>query len=248
MRELQAENPQLRALLKGMAHQAFGSRSERASTILGNQGILDLGDLVTTPAAAANDDGDAEGKPAVARPRRKRGLMALPAHIERVERVIDPDTLDCPCCAGKLHRIGEDASEALDWVPVIVRVIRTVRRTILKRYNRICIELAEKPEAYAPIYMRTEEGEVLLEDFANGFFTAMHLDMEAWKPFIADPEFGYPLAALLGHSTITGGPSWIEQLGDPRANLALADTWRMVPQIISLIHDQCAFARMTPAA
>lgn len=122
------------------------------------------------------------------------------------------------------------------------------RRTILKRYNRICIELAEKPEAYAPIYMRTEEGEVLLEDFANGFFTAMHLDMEAWKPFIADPEFGYPLAALLGHSTITGGPSWIEQLGDPSANLALVDTWRMVPQIISLINDQCAFARMTPAA
>ncbi|KMS52505.1 hypothetical protein V474_11830 [Novosphingobium barchaimii LL02] len=122
------------------------------------------------------------------------------------------------------------------------------RRTILKRYNRICIELAEKPEAYAPIYMRTEEGEVLLEDFANGFFTAMHLDMEAWKPFIADPQFGYPLAALLGHSTITGGPSWIEQLGDPSANLALVDTWRMVPQIISLINDQCAFARMTPAA
>lgn len=122
------------------------------------------------------------------------------------------------------------------------------RRTILKRYSRICIELAEKPEAYAPIYMRTEEGEVLLEDFANGFFTAMHLDMEAWKPFIADPEFGYPLAALLGHRTITGGPSWIEQLGDPSANLAIADTWRMVPQIISLIHDQCAFARMTPAA
>jgi len=119
------------------------------------------------------------------------------------------------------------------------------RRTILKRYNRICIELAEKPEAYAPIYMRTEDGEVLLEDFANGFFTAMHLDMEAWKPFIADQEFGYPLAALLGHSTITGGQSWIEQLGDPLANLALADTWRMVPQIISLIHDQCAFARMT---
>ncbi|WP_243654479.1 UPF0149 family protein [Novosphingobium sp. PhB57] len=122
------------------------------------------------------------------------------------------------------------------------------RRTILKRYNRICIELAEKPEAYAPIYMRTEEGEVLLEDFANGFFTAMHLDMEAWKPFIAEPEFGYPLTALLAHSTVTGGPSWIEQLGDPLANLALADTWRMVPQIISLIHDQCAFARMTSAA
>ncbi|MFC4595914.1 UPF0149 family protein [Sphingobium tyrosinilyticum] len=117
------------------------------------------------------------------------------------------------------------------------------RRTILKRYNQICIELAGRPEAYAPIYMRTDNGEVLLEDFANGFFTAMHLDMGAWKPFIADRDFGYPLAAILGHSTITGGPSWIEQLGDPLASQALDDTWRMVPQIISFIHDHCAFAR-----
>lgn len=119
------------------------------------------------------------------------------------------------------------------------------RRTILKRYSRICTELAEKPEAYAPIYMRTDDGEVLLEDFANGFLTAMHLDMEAWEPFVSDPEFGYPLAALLGHSTSNGGPSLIEQLGDPLANQALADTWRMVPAIISLIHDLCFVARAT---
>lgn len=117
------------------------------------------------------------------------------------------------------------------------------RRTILKRYNQICIELAERPEAYTPIYMRTDDGRVLLENFANGFFTAMHLDMDAWKPFVTDPEFGYPLAAILGHSTDTGGPSWIEQLGDPLANEALADTWRMVPEIVSFIHDQCAFTR-----
>ncbi|AXB76653.1 IS66 family transposase [Novosphingobium sp. P6W] len=155
VRELQAENAQLRALLKGMAHQAFGSRSERASAILGDQGILDLGDLVTTPAAAANDDGDAEDKPAVARPRRKRGVMALPAHIERVERVIDPDTLDCPCCAGTLHRIGEDASEALDWVPAIVRVIRTVRPRYACRKCREGVVQAPAPRRAIPGSMVT---------------------------------------------------------------------------------------------
>ena len=155
VRELQAENAQLRALLKGMAHQAFGSRSERTSVILGDQGLLDLGDLVTTPATAANDDGDAEDKPTVGRPRRKRGLMALPAHIERVERVIDPDTLDCPCCAGKLHRIGEDASEALDWVPAIVRVIRTVRPRYACRECREGVVQAPAPRRAIPGSMVT---------------------------------------------------------------------------------------------
>ena len=85
------------------------------------------------------------------------------------------------------------------------------------------IELAEQPETYAPIYMRTEDGEVLLEDFANGFFTAMHLDMNAWTPFVDDPEFGLPLAAILGHSTLTGGSSLIAQLDD-QPSRALVDT------------------------
>jgi transposase len=155
VRELQAENSQLRSLLKGMTHQAFGSRSERASAVLGDQGILDLGDLVATPAAAANDDGNAEEKPAISRRRRKRGLMALPAHIERVERVIDPDTLDCPCCAGKLHRIGEDASEALDWVPAIVRVIRTVRPRYACRECREGVVQAPAPRRAIPGSMVT---------------------------------------------------------------------------------------------
>jgi len=179
--------------------------------------------------------------------------------LEQLERwldELDPPVAGVSSIDGFLAAVaaGPSVIDPDVWIKSILREhaqsarSAPARRTILKRYNRICIELAEKPEAYAPIYMRTKEGEVLLEDFANGFFTAMHLDMEAWKPFIADPQFGYPLAALLGHSTITGGPSWSDQLGDPSANLALADTWRMVPQIISLIHDQCAFARMTPAA
>ena len=36
VRALQAENEQLRALLKGVAQQAFGTRSERAAVILGD--------------------------------------------------------------------------------------------------------------------------------------------------------------------------------------------------------------------
>ena len=122
----------------------------------------------------------------------------------------------------------------------------TVHEPNLGNRVRVCnraIELAECPEVYAPIYMRTEDGDVLLEDFANGFFTAMHLDMDAWKPFVSDREFGLPLVAILGQSTIIDGTSWIDQLQDPLANQALADTWRMIPQIISFIHDQCAFAR-----
>lgn len=155
VRELRAENAQLRSLLKGVGHQAYGSRSERASVILGDQGLLDLGDLVSTPITAANDDGKLEEGPAIRRPRRKRGVMALPVHLERVERVLDPETLDCPCCAGKLHKIGEDASEALDWVPAIVRVIRTVRPRYACRKCRDAVVQAPAPRRAIPGSMVT---------------------------------------------------------------------------------------------
>lgn len=152
VRHLQAENDQLRALLKGVAQQAFGVRSERACVVLGDQQCLDLGDLSLIP--AANDDGDRAAATAAAtrptRPRGKRGQMALPAHLDRIEQVIEPDSLDCSCCGGHLHRIGVDASEALDWVPAIVRVIRTLRPRYGCRQCREGVTQAPAPARAIP--------------------------------------------------------------------------------------------------
>jgi transposase len=80
------------------------------------------------------------------RKRAKRNIGALPKHLERIERVIEPASLDCPCCAGGLHRIGEDAAEALDWVPAIIRVIRTVRPKYACRQCQSAIVQAPAPK------------------------------------------------------------------------------------------------------
>jgi transposase len=47
--------------------------------------------------------------------------------IERFQLIIEPGVTVCPCCAGQLHRIGEDISEMLDIVPAVVRVKRIIR-------------------------------------------------------------------------------------------------------------------------
>ena len=33
----------------------------------------------------------------------------------------------CPCCAGALHRIGEDVNDVVDRVPAVLRILRTIR-------------------------------------------------------------------------------------------------------------------------
>ncbi len=157
VRELQAENAQLRSLLKGVVQQAFGTSSERGNVVMGDQGCLALGDLAEVAAPiAANDDGAAApADVSVRRPRRKRGLKALPAHLVRIEKVILPDNLDCACCGGALHPIGEDASEALEWVPAIIRVLRTVRPRYACRQCREGVVQAPAPRRAIPGSMVT---------------------------------------------------------------------------------------------
>ena len=52
---------------------------------------------------------------------------SLPAHLPRIEMVVDIEDHACPCCGNALHRIGEDISERLDIVPAQFRVL-VVRR------------------------------------------------------------------------------------------------------------------------
>ena len=75
----------------------------------------------------------AERKARAAKRRANRG--ALPAHLPRIETVIDVPSTICPCCSGTLHRIGEDVAERLDIVPAQFRVL-VVRRP--KYGCRVC--------------------------------------------------------------------------------------------------------------
>jgi transposase len=42
----------------------------------------------------------------------------LPDHLPREKILLDVPSNACPCCGGTMHRIGENDSEMLDWVPV----------------------------------------------------------------------------------------------------------------------------------
>ena len=59
--------------------------------------------------------------------REPRKARALPDHLPRLERVIEPDSIVCPCGCGDMVRIGEDRTERLDFIPARYQVIVTVR-------------------------------------------------------------------------------------------------------------------------
>ena len=119
---LDAENEALRATISNLKGLIFGTRSERMSVILAEQLALDLDERTRHP-APANDDAPHAATRETERPQRarsKRNIGALPANLPRHEVTIEPETTSCPCCAGTLHRIGEEVSEALDRTPAVV--------------------------------------------------------------------------------------------------------------------------------
>ncbi|MHC2377016.1 IS66 family transposase [Bradyrhizobium liaoningense] len=144
----EGENDDLRAEIATLKSLIFGARSERAAIVCAEQIAFDL-ERTAGSQLPANDD-----KPDAPRPERrkaKRNIGALPAHLPRVERVIEPASTLCPCCTGQMHRIGEESSEALDRVPAWLRVLRTIRP---KYACRSC----EGPIVQAPAPARLVEG------------------------------------------------------------------------------------------
>jgi transposase len=144
----QAEIEKLRLLIRRLQRGQFGRRSEKLDP---DQLQLGLEDLEQTAAAAeAAEEAASRGSDTPRPPRvRRRNLGALPAHLPRVEVLVDVEDKSCPCCGGTLHVIGEDTSEMLDIVPAQLRV-KVIRRP---RYGcRACAEaVVQAPAPERPI-------------------------------------------------------------------------------------------------
>jgi transposase len=118
-------NERLEAILAQLRRMHFGRHSEKLSP---DQLDLALEDL--EQAAAEIGTEEEKANPEIKRTRsaeRRSRRGALPAHLPRVDVVIEPEDTACPCCGGAMHVIGEDCSQRLDVVPAQYRVIVTHR-------------------------------------------------------------------------------------------------------------------------
>nr|WP_192385940.1 IS66 family transposase [Mesorhizobium silamurunense] len=149
-----AENERLRQIIKELQRYRFGRRAESLpedQLLLG----LEEAEQVEAEGFASAEAADPSMRDARAR-RRRANRGSLPAHLPRVEQVIDIADKICPCCQGQLHVMGEDVSERLDIVPAQFRVIVTRRA---KYACRACEEVVVQ----APAPARLVEGGIPTE-------------------------------------------------------------------------------------
>ena len=161
------ENERLRQIIKEMQRHRFGRRAE---TLPEDQLLLGLEEAEQV--IAAGDAGSEQAAPAertarAAKRRTNRG--SLPAHLPRIEMVVDIEDHACPCCKNTLHRIGEDTSERLDIVPAQFRVL-VVRRP--KYACRTCEDVVVQ----APAPARLIEGGLPTEATVDQVLVSKYAD------------------------------------------------------------------------
>ena len=155
--EAQEAQRRLESIIGELRRDRFGAKSERLDPEQFNlpledvelaQGILEA----AQEKARAALKGKAEG---TSRPaHRNRGH--LPAHLPRVERIIEPASTLCPCGCGAMTRIGEDVSERLDLIPAQLRVLVTRRPKYACRRCSGTVVQAHAPEHVVPGGLPTE--------------------------------------------------------------------------------------------
>lgn len=129
--ELQALIQKLEGQVQDYRRTKFGPKSEKLDPAQMQLALEDLETAIAETEAqiAALEEKMAaqEPDPEKRKPRAPRKARALPDHLPRVERVVEPDCIICPCGCGDMVRIGEDRSERLDYIPARYQVIVTVR-------------------------------------------------------------------------------------------------------------------------
>ncbi len=128
----------LRFQLAQLRRMSFGQSSEKLASQI-EQLELTLEELEGEAEMA-----DARKAIKATAPERPAPVRALPSHLPRAERRIEPasGTCACPACGGDLRPLGEDSDEMLDVAPVQWRVIRNLR----PKYScRTCEKIVQAP-------------------------------------------------------------------------------------------------------
>jgi uncharacterized protein len=108
-------------------------------------------------------------------------------------------------------------------------------RAVLDRHAVVAKILAAAPASYAPLFMRTDEGVVLAQDWAAGFLAAIRLRLEAWRPLLEAAETSRLLLPILVHIPAPGVEDHIAEL-PAQARRHLAGAYHHIPTAVAALH------------
>jgi len=224
-----AERDKLRAIIIKLQRHQFGRRSERLTPDQLELAFEDIAQTLAAMDAEAEANGEKQPKQEPKTPRNNnRG--ALPEHLPREHRFIEPEEKACPCCNGALHVIGEDISEQLDKVPASLKILVTHRPKYGCRACEGAVVQAPAPERPIIGGMPTEGllASIVVDKYCDNmplYRQAKRFEREGIKLdrqtlcnwvgkacFLAEPVYHYILAEILASPVIFGDETTVPVL------------------------------------
>jgi transposase len=214
----------LEVIVGELRRDKFGAISEKLSADQCNLPLEDV-EIAQGVLDAAQEKAEAaiKGKPAGGASARYRNRGQLPAHLPRVERIIEPDSTLCPCGCGEMTRIGEDVSERLDLIPAQLRVLVTRRPKYACRRCSAAVAQAHAPEHVVPGDLPPSERLSLTINIRYGADRPGHRS-QIWRSSAILSAGGHLRPA--GHPARPGDT---RQLGRPRLLPSAADRGAYAP-------------------
>lgn len=119
--------------------------------------------------------------------------------------------------------------------------------TIVDHYNGIAHQLTT-PGKYAPIYMRTDDEEVLAGPWADGFFGAVKLNLDQWAPLFVEKKTAEPILAILLNCTRSEVIEMMSAAFPKPSEALMKEAWRALPHAVEDIYAFCKPMRFNPGA
>ena len=148
--------------------------------------------------------------------------------------------------------VGPEPIEPEEWTRLIfgARPLgpdgETALQAVLDRHDAVVKILAKVPASYAPLFMRTDEGVVLAQDWAAGFLAAVRLRLEAWRPLLEGPAW---IGLLLPILVYTPDPAIEAQIArlPAEGRHHLAEAYRHIPTVVAALREHFLPARLAAA-
>lgn len=108
---------------------------------------------------------------------------------------------------------------------------------IVARHDEILDVLTHHPQDFAPIFMRTDAGEVTAADWSDGFFGAIKLNAAAWQPLVSNPTSTLLMPIFMFCRDADGDSVSAPALAAASATQQklIGEGWRHIPEAVGAI-------------
>lgn len=108
-------------------------------------------------------------------------------------------------------------------------------QAIVDRHNEISTTLAETPQDYAPILIREDNGTVHPENWADGFWQGMRMNMPDWAPLMSPENWTLLMPILIYRLDRLGVTE--QDIPKPIVEQMAKDGWQHIPEALAHIRE-----------